>query len=95
MVVDIRVPDFGEINGMTISKWLKESGDIVEKDEIILEIDSDKAFIAMAADESGILEVLVESGYVERGKLIARINTAEYVNPKVKNYISPNDIVGR
>jgi 2-oxoglutarate dehydrogenase E2 component (dihydrolipoamide succinyltransferase) len=95
MIAEIRVPDFGEINGMTITKWVKETGDIVEKDEIIAEVDSDKAYITINAPESGILEVLVDCGDVQNGQLIARVNTAEYVNSKIKNNISPNDIIGR
>jgi len=95
MIIEIRVPYFRELNGMTITKWVKETGDIVEKDQIIAEVDSDKALITINSPESGILEVLVDCGDVQNGQLIARVNTAEYVNPKIKNNISPNDIIGR
>ena len=43
-IIKMMVPAVGEsINEVTISAWLKKDGDIVELDEIIAEIDSDKA----------------------------------------------------
>lgn len=100
MIVEIRVPDFGELSRlshqpMTISKWVKETGDVVEKDEVIAEIDSDKAYITLNAPESGRLEILVEAGDVENNLLLARLDTSFKPEPKIKNNISPNDIVGR
>jgi len=95
MIVEIRVPDYGELSRMTITKWVKETGDIVEKDEVIAEIDSDKTYITLNAPEAGLLEILVETGEVENNQLLAHLDTRIKPEPKVKSNISPNDIVGR
>lgn len=95
MILEIRVPDFGELSRMTITRWVKQTGDVVEKDEVLAEIDSDKAYITIDSPEAGRLEILVESGCVENGQLLARLDTSFKPEPKIKNNISPNDIVGR
>ena len=57
------VPAVGEsINEVTISAWLKKDGDIVELDEIIAEIDSDKATFDLTAESSGKLKIHVLEG---------------------------------
>ena len=95
MIIEIRIPDFGELSRMTITKWVKETGDLVEEDDVIAEIDSDKAYITINAPEAGMLEILVEAGEVENDQLLARLNTDFKPESKVKSNISPNDIVGR
>ena len=95
MIIEIRVPDLGKVNGFTILRWLKETGDVVEKDEAILEIDTDKALMTLNAEEAGQIEVLVGNVDVENNQLLARLDTSIKPEPKIKNNISPNDIVGR
>ena len=52
MSVDITIPSPGEsIAEVTVGSWMKHSGDWVEKDEIILEIESDKAKVAAAEEK--------------------------------------------
>src|SRR5215216_995002 len=47
----------------TIAKWLKHPGDQVQKGEILLEIETDKATMELEAYESGVVEkVLVDEG---------------------------------
>jgi 2-oxoglutarate dehydrogenase dihydrolipoamide succinyltransferase (E2 component) len=78
MKVDMVMPQMGEsIAEATISRWLKAPGDSVEKDEIILEISTDKVDSEIPAPESGILsEVLFNEGDVVPVKeKIAVINT--------------------
>lgn len=77
-VVDIKVPVIGEsISEVTISAFLKESGEFVEKDESICEIESDKATLEMPAEVSGILTWLIEEGDdVEIGVVVAHIDTS-------------------
>ena len=53
-IIKMMVPAVGEsINEVTISSWLKKEGDVVELDEIIAEIDSDKATFDLTAESSG------------------------------------------
>jgi 2-oxoglutarate dehydrogenase E2 component (dihydrolipoamide succinyltransferase) len=95
MIVEIRVPDFGEVNGMTIARWVKETGDVVEKDEVIAEVDSDKACITINSPEAGRIEILVDNVDVESGQLIARLDTYFKPDKKIPNSTPDNYIVGR
>ena len=78
MLVDIIMPKMGEsITEGTIIEWRKKIGDKVEKDEIFLEIGTDKVDSEIPASVSGILvEILAEpNDVVDVGKVIGRINT--------------------
>lgn len=54
-------------------KWLKESGELVEAGEPIMDIDLDKAVIQLTAEISGVLLILVPAEKVKYGKLIGQI----------------------
>ena len=65
MILEIKVPSPGEsINEVEISNWLVSSGEYVEKDQEICEIDSDKATLTICAEESGVINILKESGLI-------------------------------
>ena len=52
-IVELKVPSPGEsITEVVIARWVKNTGDVVEKDEILAEIDSDKATLTLNAEES-------------------------------------------
>jgi 2-oxoglutarate dehydrogenase E2 component (dihydrolipoamide succinyltransferase) len=75
---DMVMPKMGEsITEGTIIKWLKQIGDTVEKDEIVLEISTDKVDSEIPTPVSGkIVEFLAnENDTVEVGNVIARIDT--------------------
>ena len=75
MAAEIIVPSPGEsITQVQVAKWLVNDGDEVEKDQEVVEIDSDKASFPLTATESGILKILVAEGEtVAVGVTIARI----------------------
>lgn len=77
MNIEIKVPSPGEsITEVQLASWLIESGDYVEKDQEIAEIDSDKATLSISAEESGTIECLIEAGdVIAVGTIIANINT--------------------
>jgi len=78
MKQDMVMPKMGEsITEGTIIKWLKQIGDTVEKDEIVLEISTDKVDSEIPTPVSGkIVELLAnENDTVEVGNVIARIET--------------------
>ena len=78
MIVDIVMPKMGEsITEGTILEWRKKVGDAVEKDELFLEIGTDKVDSEIPCVESGtIIEILAEvNEVVEVGKVIAKIET--------------------
>lgn len=61
--VQIVVPSVGEsITEVTISSWLKKNGDTVEMDEIICELESDKATFELPSPQAGVLTITAESG---------------------------------
>ena len=77
MLVDIIMPKMGEsITEGTIIEWRKKIGDNVEKDEIFLEIGTDKVDSEIPASVSGILVEILAEPYdvVDVGKVIGRIN---------------------
>ena len=76
MILDMKVPSPGEsISEVEIASWLVSTGDYVEKDQAIAEIDSDKATLELPAEESGVIELLVEDGEtVDVGQVICRID---------------------
>jgi 2-oxoglutarate dehydrogenase E2 component (dihydrolipoamide succinyltransferase) len=74
----MKIPSPGEsITEVEIAEWLVETGDYVERDQPIAEIDSDKATLELPAEESGRIEILVEEGAtVEVGQVVVRIDTS-------------------
>jgi 2-oxoglutarate dehydrogenase E2 component (dihydrolipoamide succinyltransferase) len=74
-VKEMIVPTVGEsITEVTLANWLKKDGDMVTLDEIIAEVDSDKATFELPAEATGILRQVAKEGDVlEIGGLICRI----------------------
>ena len=79
MIIELKVPSPGEsITEVEIANWLKQEGDIVEKDEELCEIDSDKATLTINAEEAGQLSIKVQAGTtVNVGEVIATIDTSK------------------
>jgi 2-oxoglutarate dehydrogenase E2 component (dihydrolipoamide succinyltransferase) len=76
MSVELRVPEVGEsITEVQIGAWLKSEGDAVERDEALVEIESDKATLELPAPVAGtLLRVLHKRGdIVKVGDLIAEL----------------------
>ena len=62
-MVDIKVPTVGEsINEVTLVKWLKNDGDYVERDEVIAELESEKATFEVNAEKAGVLKTVGKEG---------------------------------
>src|SRR5690554_284077 len=78
-VKEMVVPTVGEsITEVTLATWLKEDGDFVALDEIIAEVDSDKATFELPAEAAGILRHVAKEGEtLEIGGLICRIEISE------------------
>jgi 2-oxoglutarate dehydrogenase E2 component (dihydrolipoamide succinyltransferase) len=78
MSVDITIPSPGEsITEVTVGTWMKQSGDWVDKDEIILEIESDKATLEIASPASGLLTATGATGdELAVGEVIGAIDTS-------------------
>ena len=78
MSVDITIPSPGEsITEVTIGAWHKNTGEWVEKDEILLEIESDKATLEVPSPESGLLQTVGSPGEeMAVGAVVATIDTS-------------------
>jgi 2-oxoglutarate dehydrogenase E2 component (dihydrolipoamide succinyltransferase) len=76
-MLQIKVPTVGEsISEVTISRWNKKSGDYVEMDELLCELESDKATFELNAEAAGVLTTKGNEGdTIKVGDLIAEIDT--------------------
>lgn len=79
-IIKMMVPAVGEsINEVTISSWLKKDGEIVELDEVIAEIDSDKATFDLTAESTGKLIIKAHEGdTLEIGAHICSIEEGDF-----------------
>lgn len=63
MSLVIKVPPVGEsISEVTLSQWIKMDGDYVEMDEVIAELESDKATFELTAEKAGTLKTIASEG---------------------------------
>ncbi|MFN3782619.1 MAG: 2-oxoglutarate dehydrogenase complex dihydrolipoyllysine-residue succinyltransferase [Spirosomataceae bacterium] len=85
VTVDVTIPTVGEsITEVTISAWSKKTGDFVQMDEVICELESDKATFELPAPQAGILTILSGDGEtVPVGQVVARI-TSGAASPSVQ-----------
>ncbi|RKD17219.1 dihydrolipoamide succinyltransferase [Pelobium manganitolerans] len=87
----IKVPAVGEsITEVTLTKWLKQDGEAVELDEVIAELESDKATFELPAEAAGILHTVANEGdALEIGAVVATISggagKAKSEKPKQEN----------
>lgn len=77
-MLDIVVPSPGEsITEVTLGQWHKQDGDWVETDEVLVDIESDKATLEVRAPAAGVLRVKVQSGSEQKvGSPIGAIDTS-------------------
>jgi len=76
--INITIPSVGEsVTEATIEEWLKQSGDYVEKDEVVVTLETDKASVELVAEASGVLTTTAEDGdTVEVGSIVGTIDSA-------------------
>lgn len=79
MAFEVRVPSLGEsVTEAVIGRWIKQDGEDVAIDEPILELESDKANMDLAAEKAGRLKVLKKAGdTVNVGDLVATIEPTD------------------
>lgn len=90
-VKEMIVPTVGEsITEVTLATWLKADGDFVQLDDIIAEVDSDKATFELPAEATGILRHVAKEGdTLEIGGLICRIEVVEGGKPTTEPAAAP------
>ena len=74
-MIDIKVPTVGEsITEVTLLKWTKKEGSYVERDEVIAELESEKATFEVNAEQAGILKQSANEGdTILIGSILAQI----------------------
>jgi pyruvate/2-oxoglutarate dehydrogenase complex dihydrolipoamide acyltransferase (E2) component len=74
--VELRLPELaGDVEFATVVQWRKQEGDAVTEDDVVLEVDADKANVEISAPASGrLVEILaVEGDEVRVGGVLAII----------------------
>ena len=74
----MKIPSPGEsITEVEIASWLVSDGEFVKKDQIIAEIDSDKATLELPAEESGVISLAAQEGDVVKvGQVVCKIDVS-------------------
>jgi 2-oxoglutarate dehydrogenase E2 component (dihydrolipoamide succinyltransferase) len=77
MALDIKVPAVGEsISEVTLAKWVKKDGDYVQRDEVLAELESEKATFEINAEKAGVLTLLAKEGdTLKIGDTVCSIDT--------------------
>ncbi len=77
MAIDIKVPTVGEsISEVTLVKWLKKDGEWANRDEVIAELESEKATFEINAEQAGAIKIVAQEGdTLKIGDLICSIDT--------------------
>lgn len=87
MSVDVRVPSLGEsVSEASVGAWYKSMGDLVETDELICELETDKVNLEISAPAKGQLSEILspEGSTVLEGALLATISTGANAGAKSK-----------
>ena len=77
MAIEIKVPTVGEsISEVTLVKWLKNDGEYAERDEVIAELESEKATFEVNAEQAGIIKHVAKEGdTLAIGAVVCSIDT--------------------
>lgn len=90
-IVEVKVPTIGEsISEVTLINWLRKNGDMVQRDEPIAELESEKATFELNAEESGqLITVAKENDVLQIGDLVAKIDSDVAVSqPEAEKTVS-------
>lgn len=92
-IIEMKMPSPGEsITEVEVAQFLVEDGDVVELDQPIAEIDSDKATLELNAEAEGKIEFLVEEGdTIEVGQIVCKIDTSVKAEAKPEKEESESD----
>ena len=91
----MQIPSPGEsISEVEIAEWLVTDGEYVEKDQIIAEIDSDKATLELPAEQSGVITLKADEGdVVQVGQVVCHIDTSAEGSQKENSTTKTVEIV--
>ncbi|WP_373753916.1 2-oxoglutarate dehydrogenase complex dihydrolipoyllysine-residue succinyltransferase [Neisseria weixii] len=84
MIIEVKVPMLSEsVSEGTLLEWKKKVGEAVARDEILIEIETDKVVLEVPSPQAGVLaEIIVGDGEtVEADQVLARIDTEAAAQP--------------
>jgi 2-oxoglutarate dehydrogenase E2 component (dihydrolipoamide succinyltransferase) len=87
-MADIMTPALGEsVTEATVARWTKKAGDAVRKDEILVELETDKVSLEVAAPSDGVLDSIAaeEGATVEPGAVLGKITEGAAAAPAKTN----------
>ncbi len=87
MTIEIKVPDLPEsVADATIATWHKKPGDLVARDEVLVDIETDKVVLEVPAPEAGVLGDILQSegATVLSRQLIAMLKPAPVAGEETK-----------
>jgi len=78
MPFEVRIPSLGEsVTEGVIVRWAKQEGEVVGPDDVLLELETDKASTELPAGAAGVLHILKQQGEtVAVGDVVARLDDA-------------------
>ncbi|MFA0568635.1 2-oxoglutarate dehydrogenase complex dihydrolipoyllysine-residue succinyltransferase [Vibrio gallaecicus] len=88
MTIEILVPDLPEsVADATVATWHKKPGEAVARDEVIVDIETDKVVLEVPAPEAGVLEAIIEEegATVLSKQLIAKIKPGAVAGEPTKD----------
>lgn len=90
-MIEIKVPTVGEsISEVQLLRWNKKTGDYVERDEVIAELESEKATFEVNAEKAGVLTtVATEGDQLKIGELLATIDDTAKASPAKVEITAP------
>ncbi|WGK80660.1 2-oxoglutarate dehydrogenase complex dihydrolipoyllysine-residue succinyltransferase [Vibrio aestuarianus] len=94
MTIEILVPDLPEsVADATVATWHKKPGEAVERDEVIVEIETDKVVLEVPAPEAGVVEVIVEEegATVLSKQLLAKLKPGAVAGEPTKDTTSDTE----
>ncbi|MFM7590103.1 MAG: biotin/lipoyl-containing protein, partial [Bacteroidota bacterium] len=89
--IEVIIPVVGEsISEVVIGRWFKKDGDSVQMDEMLCELETDKATMELNAEQAGILRIVAAEGStVAVGALVATIESSEFASPTSSSSLAP------
>lgn len=88
MTIEIKVPDLPEsVADATVATWHKKPGDVVARDEVLVDIETDKVVLEVPAPDAGILDEIIaaEGTTVLARQLIARLKPAAVAGEETRD----------
>ena len=86
-MTEIMTPTLGEsVTEATVAKWNKKAGDAVKRDEVLVELETDKVSLEIAAPADGVLSEIVaqEGATVTPGEILGRVSEGAAAPPVVE-----------